>query len=199
MNNKHNKNDNYKYFLSEKIVKMVFLGIFMQMAFAVAPDWDSAGLCYLNNFNDELKNEKIYVLLGGAYKYKKQIYSKFLKLYKNMKIFFDLEEPSKIMKESYFAISSSGNMSLELAALGIPQLVVSLDTTQRTITKFLIKNNCALYLGYYKNLNKRKVSLAIQNFIKTKSFRNKYKKRETNIFYSDGNINIAKLILKKFK
>jgi len=163
-----------------------------------AGDPDNITSWFLNNFVNELRNENVYVLLGGAYKYKKEIYSKFPKLYKNIKFFFDLEKPSKIMRETYFAISSSGNMSLELASLGIPQLLVSLDKTQRTITKFLIKNNCAFYLGFYKDLNKKKISMAIRNFINKDSFRNKYKRKGANIFHKNGNVNIAKIILKNY-
>lgn len=163
-----------------------------------AGDPDNITSWFLNNFVNELRNENVYVLLGGAYKYKKEIYSKFLKLYKNIKFFFDLEKPSKIMRETYFAISSSGNMSLELASLGIPQLLVSLDKTQRIITKFLIKNNSAFYLGFYKDLNKKKISMAIRNFINKDSFRNKYKRKGANIFHKNGNVNIAKIILKNY-
>ena len=163
-----------------------------------AGDPDNVTSWFLSNFVNELKNEEIYVLLGGAYKYKKQIYKKFSKLYKNIKIFYDLEKPSNVMKKSYFAISSSGNMSLELAALGIPQLLVSLDKTQRIITKFLVKKKCALNLGFYKNLKKIKVGSLIKDFINKKSFRNIYKINNPNIFHSEGSLNIAKLIIKKF-
>ena len=72
-----------------------------------AGDPDNVTSWFLSNFVNELKNEEIYVLLGGAYKYKKQIYKKFSKLYKNIKIFYDLENPSNVMKKCYFAISSS--------------------------------------------------------------------------------------------
>ena len=39
-----------------------------------AGDPDNVTSWFLSNFVNELKNEEIYVLLGGAYKYKKQIY-----------------------------------------------------------------------------------------------------------------------------
>ena len=49
-----------------------------------AGDPDNITSWFLNNFVDELRNENVYVLLGGAYKYKEEIYSKFSKLYKNI-------------------------------------------------------------------------------------------------------------------
>ena len=154
---------------------------------------------FLNNFYNELKNEKIYVLIGSAFKYKKQIKYKFIKKYKNIKIFFDLDKPSKIMKESSFAISAAGNMSLELAALGIPQILISIDNTQKMIINFLRKNSCVKYLGYYKNLNKKKTRFIINNFLKNESFKKRLRKKALNIFNNPGNVNIAEKIFKEYK
>jgi len=110
-------------------------------------------------------NLKIFFILGYEYNFNLSHYS-YLES-GGVKFITGTDNIGEWMAKSDMAFASSGYVKYELAAIGIPSILVSIVEHQEELAKcFVEKGQCAEYVGNIINLNAKDTATAIRNLAK---------------------------------
>lgn len=134
----------------------------------------------------------ITIVLGPSYKKKNSLLSFSDKL-TNVKIETSVHDMASLFIKHDIAISSSGITSYELACLGIPSILIPIDSQQLPTSINMEKNGCAINYGYWDNNFKR-----IETIIDKLSEYNLRKEMYQNgrmIVDGEGHLRVAKHLL----
>ena len=112
---------------------------------------------------------KFYVLVGiNNLQYEK--IKKFSKNKKNIKLYYNLNSISKLIKLSDITISSGGSSIWEFLYFGKPSLVINSNITQSDNSKYLYKKK-AIKLFHKKNINYSNLNFFLQKNLLKKNFK----------------------------
>jgi spore coat polysaccharide biosynthesis predicted glycosyltransferase SpsG len=101
-----------------------------------------------------------------------------------------------IMTKCDIAVTSSGSMTYELAALGIPSLTISQADNQLQIAEYMSRNKLSKNLGDWKNIDYDNVRIGATELLSDYSRRLDESKRLSGAVDKNGAVNAATDILK---
>ncbi len=84
---------------------------------------------------------------------------------KKVKLLHDIKDMSLPMQQADAAIASFGMTAYELAACGVPQMLLCLSEDHTRSASALHASEAAVSLGKYDRISDRKLALELQNFI----------------------------------
>ncbi len=95
------------------------------------------------------KKYKVSVLLGPTYKFTKKIQT-ITGSNKNIKIISSSKDTSTLFKKFDLVVTTPGITIYELACLGIPTILISINEVQYTVAKYFHKMKIAKNYGFWK-------------------------------------------------
>lgn len=117
--------------------------------------------------NIKYDNMKLHVVIGSGFvnaeKLKKEIMN-----YKNIMLYENVKQMSKIMVASDIAFSAGGGTLYELCACGTPTIGLILAQNQELITNRMSQLGYIKSIGWHIELNKKKLWEALDSFIDKK-------------------------------
>ena len=117
---------------------------------------------------DIFLNLNINVVVGSNYPNFEQL-KKYIKLKKNMKLYFKLPSLSSLMKKADLMISGGGSVTLERMAMGLPAIVIGIAENQMDTNKALMNSGFITFLGNSDFVNSKKISSTLQKTIVQKN------------------------------
>ncbi|NDV23203.1 acylneuraminate cytidylyltransferase [Desulfovibrio sp. JC022] len=118
---------------------------------------------------------------------------------KRVKLLHDIKDMSLPMQRADAAIASFGMTAYELAACGIPQMLLCLSEDHARSASALHASGAAVSLGKFDRISDRKLSAELQNFISGQDSLKSMTAKAAGLGIGQGAINIASLIIEKSK
>ncbi|WP_206707704.1 UDP-2,4-diacetamido-2,4,6-trideoxy-beta-L-altropyranose hydrolase [Koleobacter methoxysyntrophicus] len=143
--------------------------------------------------DEELKDLTINVIIGNGFSNKEEL-RKIKEKNKNVILHENIKEISEIMLKSDIAISAGGSTLYELCACGTPTLAFIMADNQEFIVKKMDELGYLKSLGWYYNLDDKKLLKLIKTFIKDYSLRIKLKNKGRSLINAKGVVRIVELI-----
>lgn len=121
---------------------------------------------------------KINIVLGNLSKInQKEIKDCSKNIFQNIKIHKNLKDVSKLFSQSDIAFTNSGLTKYELAALGVPMIILSNTIQEAEFTSFFSSKSLSIDLGFHKSVDSNKL---INSFTKLRNDRHLRKKMFDN-------------------
>lgn len=143
--------------------------------------------------DEELKDLTINVIMGNGFSNKEEL-RKIKEKNKNVILHENIKEISEIMLKSDIAISAGGSTLYELCVCGTPTLAFIMADNQEFIVKKMDELGYLKSLGWYYNLDDKKLIKLIKTFIKDYSLRIKLKNKGRSLINAKGVVRIVELI-----
>lgn len=144
----------------------------------------------LESINTKLK---IDVLIGSGFDNQRISQIKKLTKYSshNINLVVKKEEVADLMASSSVAIINGGNLRYELCLTKTPFIAISYQRTQDVYTKELTDKGIGLFLGYYKELDVKKFTQALNNLLNNTKQKNDMRNLMSNYFDKESSHNIV--------
>ncbi|WP_320173190.1 acylneuraminate cytidylyltransferase [Maridesulfovibrio sp.] len=114
---------------------------------------------------------------------------------KRVKLLHDIKDMSLPMLQADAAIASFGMTAYELAACGVPQLLLCLSEDHARSASALHASGAAVSLGKYDRISDRKLALELQNFISDQNSLESMAAKAAGLGIGQGAVNIASRIM----
>lgn len=114
---------------------------------------------------------------------------------KRVKLLHDIEDMSLPMQRCDVAIASFGMTAYELAACGVPQMLLCLSEDHARSASALHASGAAVSLGKFDRISDRELVLKLQNFISDQSSLGSMAAKAAGLKIGNGAMNIASRIV----
>lgn len=114
---------------------------------------------------------------------------------KRVKLLHDIKDMSAPMRQADAAIASFGMTAYELAACGIPQILLCLSEDHARSASALHACGAAVSLGKYDRISKQKLAAKLQNFISGQDLLKSMAAKAAELKIGQGAMNIAARIM----
>jgi UDP-2,4-diacetamido-2,4,6-trideoxy-beta-L-altropyranose hydrolase len=148
----------------------------------------------LKALNQIKKNFKITLIVGPAFKCKKELKQEMKSIKKDVTILSDVKQIHKIMQKHQMAISAAGNTSNELFFLGIPTVIIYGEKHEQESAEKAHKNKISINLGYGPNISIEKIISNVTFLLENYDLRNFLSKQSKIIVDGKGTKRIVKII-----
>lgn len=107
----------------------------------------------IENLNRVLnKKMKVNLIIGSAYKYNKELNELKGKINYDLNIHRDVNDMADFMFSADIAITAGGTALFEMAYMGLPSIVISIASNQKSSKVFAEKYGTCIYLGDAQNM-----------------------------------------------
>ena len=110
---------------------------------------------------------------------------------KQVKLLHDIKDMSRLMQECDAAIASFGMTAYELAACGVPQLLLCLSEDHARSASALHASGAAVSLGKFDRISEQKLAAELQNFISDQVTLQSMTAKAAALGIGNGAMNIA--------
>jgi len=148
----------------------------------------------INELNGLPKGLKCYVLVGSAFKHRRELTSSVKNKKLKVKILEDIKEPWKLFYEMDMAITGGGMTLFELLCVGVPCVTVTQEYKELETLSYLEKLDLIENLGFYKDLKKGALKKRIIQLMDNYSVRTKRSKKGKRIIDGKGVERVISLI-----
>ncbi|WP_415714577.1 PseG/SpsG family protein [Maridesulfovibrio sp.] len=114
---------------------------------------------------------------------------------KRIKLLYDIKDMSVPMQRCDAAIASFGMTAYELAACGVPQVLLCLSEDHALSASALQACGAAVSLGKFDRISDRELAAELQNFISSEDLRRTMATKAAGLNIGQGAINIATRIV----
>lgn len=118
---------------------------------------------------------------------------------KRVKLLHDIEDMSLPMQCCDAAIASFGMTAYELAACGVPQMLLAVSEDHARSASALHASGAAVSLGKFDRISDRKLAIELQNFISGQNLLKSMAAKAAGLGIGQGAVNIAAKILEATK
>ncbi len=115
---------------------------------------------------------------------------------KRVKLLHDIKDMSLHMQQADAAIASFGMTAYELAACGVPQMLLCLSEDHARSASALHASGAAVSLGKFDRIFDRKLAVELQNFISDQNSLKSMAAKAAGLGIGEGALNIASRIMK---
>lgn len=128
----------------------------------------------LKDLDDKLSNDfDINVVIGPAFKHHKELDNFLNKAKLRYEVFYNVKDMVKLMKETDVAITAGGTTLYQLAAAGIPSMVICGEYFENETANRFHKKGITINLGFGGDIKKNKTVNSLRNLIKNYELRKK--------------------------
>lgn len=151
----------------------------------------------IHHLDEGLKNLlDITVVLGAAYKYPEEAGTEVSRLRRARLVHHSIRM-SDLMAEADLAISAGGSTVYELAALGVPSLILAIADNQRAVGAAWQQRRAAVYLGDMNRVLPQEVGAAIKRLVLDRRLRRQLGQKAFRLVDARGADRAARYILEE--
>jgi UDP-2,4-diacetamido-2,4,6-trideoxy-beta-L-altropyranose hydrolase len=176
----------YKNRLDDRVCKKKIGKILLTFGGTDDSDLSSKILSEINT-----KKYQVSVLLGPTYKFSKKIQT-ITNSNKNIKIISNSKDTSTLFRKFDLVLATPGITIYELACLGIPTILISINEIQHTVAKYFHKMKIGINYGFWKE-DMLKLEKMIES-LEEEEIRNNMKKTSQKIIDGKGIFRVSNII-----
>lgn len=151
----------------------------------------------IHQLDDSLKEQtRTIVILGKGFTHR-DITSGSFHLPKNAQLVHHTDRMSTWMASADLAVCAGGSTVYELAALGVPSLILAITDHQTAVGESLQKRGAAVYLGSIQSLSVSEICAAIHRLILHQPWRRQLSRQAFQLVDARGAERVANIILKE--
>ena len=157
--------------------------------------------CFIPKIINVLKkipNEiKITVVIGSAFKCKKEMNLIIKKNEREVTVLQDIKNMASIMKNKDIIITSAGVTLIEILTIGVPSIIITGDKHELENANRIANKKAAISLGYVKNVSQKILYETVEELIQNYNKRKALSRNAQKISDGKGLERIIKIIEKK--
>ena len=115
-----------------------------------------------------LTDLEITVVVGGSYRHREPLKHVMGESRHSWRLLVDVVNMAQVMSFANAAISAAGGTAIELGAMGIPMLLITMADNHAGTAEEFAKRGLAAVTGWYNKLNSRELGNRIQQFLDDK-------------------------------
>src|SRR5699024_8280791 len=142
-----------------------------------------------------ISNSKVNIIIGPAYKYRKQLEKYVESLGNQFIIQFNVGNMADLMKKADFAITAGGTTLYELAYMGLPSISLQIVDNQKSAKFFDEQCKTTMYLGSIENLKNSEL-YSFLNSMNSYEYRERMGRNCFKLIDGLGNTRVIEQILK---